>query len=248
MTRASNVIAAFHPEVKISGYTSGDGTIEFYNRIRSLLKPTMVVLDFGAGRGAWLEEDPCEFSVRTRTIRGQVARYVGCDVDTAVLHNSSLDERVVIDTGKPLPFADGQFDIIISDYTLEHIGEPRELASELCRVLRSGGWICARTPNKYGYISILTRLVGNASHSRILRFAQPGRKERDVFPTHFRLNTLRALRKYFPPSDFEHMTYRYEAEPSYFFNSRVVFWLMSAVNKVLPRQFSSTLLVFLRKK
>lgn len=242
------IVARYHPEVRVSGYTSSDGTIEFYNRIRSLLKPDMHVLDFGAGRGAWVEEDPCEYSRQTRTIRGSVARYVGCDVDPAILQNPSLDEGILLEIGKPLPFADHEFDVIVSDYTFEHLAAPREIAAELARVLKPGGWICARTPNKYGYISVLARLAGNASHSRILRFAQPGRKEQDVFPTVFRMNSMRALRACFPSTVFEHLTYRYEAEPAYFFNSRAVFRLMSAVNRVLPRVFSSTLLVFLRKK
>ena len=155
---------------------------------------------------------------------------------------------MVIEIGRPLPFKDQEFDLIVSDYTFEHVSNSDEVASELDRILKPGGWICARTPNKWGYVSLLTRMIKSKSHARVLKKAQPDRKEIDVFPTSFKMNTRRSLRRYFDPQRFEHFTYYYESEPRYFFNSKVIFWMMSTFNRFLPSMFRSNLFIFIRKK
>ncbi len=114
--------------------------------------------------------------------------------------------------------------------------------------MKRGGWICARTPNKYCLISLATRAIHNSHHSLLLRWAQPERKAIDVFPTVFKLNSKRAIATWFGPDVFDDFTYRYEAEPSYFFNNRAVFALMLLINRLLPPTIKSRLFVFLRKK
>lgn len=241
-------MASWFPEVGAGGFTSLDGTVEFYGRINALLQPAMTVLDFGAGRGAGLQDDPSSFRKALRTIKGKVAKVVACDVDEAVLGNPGADEAIVIQPDTPLPFANGTFDLIVSDFVFEHIADPAFVSGELRRILKPGGWICARTPNKYCLISLLTRLIHNSKHSRILRQVQPERHETDIFPTVFKLNSKRAIATWFTPVAFDNFTCRYEAEPSYFFNNRAVFALMLLINRLSPSVMKSGLFVFLRKK
>lgn len=243
-----NLLSSFYPEVEISGYTSVDGTIEFYNRVNSILDSSMHVLDYGAGRAAWYEDDICAFRKRTRTLKGKVKNLVGCDIDGAILDNNSVDEQIKIDDEKSLPFKDCSFDMIISDYTFEHITSPDVTAKELHRVLKKGGWICARTPNKYSYISIITRIIKNKFHARILKHAQPDRKGTDVFPTSFKLNSMRKISKNFAKEYFDNYTYRYEAEPAYHFNSKLIFTIFLFINKISPSFLKGNLFIFLRKK
>jgi ubiquinone/menaquinone biosynthesis C-methylase UbiE len=162
--------------------------------------------------------------------------------------NPSVDIAVTSGPGEPLPFDDASFDLVIADYVLEHVEEPTRIAREIRRILKPGGWLCARTPNKWGYISIGTRVVKNTVHSRVLRWAQPGRKEQDIFPTCFRLNTMRAIRRYFPDSDFRHFSYFYQAEPSYHFDSSLVFSIMRLIDWLAPARLSANLFVFLQRQ
>ena len=182
------------------------------------------------------------------TLRGKVKKVIACDVDEVVLSNPGADEAVVIQPDAPLPFADDAFDLIISDFVFEHIDNPLLVSSELRRILKPGGWICARTPNQYCLISLLAQWVHSAGHSRILRWAQPERHEVDIFPTVYKLNSKRAIATWFPPDTFDNFTYRYEAEPSYFFNNRAVFALMLLINWLTPPVMKSGLFVFLRKR
>ena len=219
----SSVVSHFYPELNISGYTSVDGTVEFYGRLNSIIDESKTVLDFGAGRAAWFEDDPCHYRRSLRNIRERAGKVVGCDIDDAIFQNNSVDEQVKINLGERLPFEDHSFDVIVSDYTFEHIANPSEVADEFHRILRPGGWICARTPNKYSYISVLTRLIKNTHHAGVLKYAQTKRKEIDVFPTTFLLNSKGDVSKYFDSSRYKDYTYRYEAEPAYYFNSKWVF-------------------------
>ena len=49
MKKSNQIMAGWFPEVGAGGFTSLDGTIEFYTRINALLMPGMTVLDFGGG-------------------------------------------------------------------------------------------------------------------------------------------------------------------------------------------------------
>lgn len=248
MKQSTKIELAWFPEVGAGGFTSLDGTIEFYSRINALLKPDMAVLDFGAGRGAELMDGDSSYKKRLMTLKGKVAKVIACDVDEAVMDNPGADEKVVIQEDVSLLFADETFDLIISDFVFEHIEIPALVAAELQRILKPGGWICARTPNKYCLISLVTRIIHNSQHTRLLRRVQPERKSSDVFPTAFKLNSMRDINTWFKLDAFDNFTYRYEAEPSYFFNNRFVFALMLMVNRLTPSMMKSGLFVFLRKK
>ena len=245
---SQQVTAHFHPEMGISPYTGIDGTVEFYGRVKSILEPDMKVLDFGAGRGQWAEEQRGNYWKETHRLKGHAQFVVGCDVDAAIFENTEVDEAVQIDPDENLPFNDEEFDLIVSDFTFEHIQNSEHVAIQLARILKPGGWLCARTPNKYGYKSIATQLVGNSGLKQILLGkVQPDRDSVDMFPTVFKLNTKRQLKKHFPDNQFSHFVYYYFSEPSYFFNSKFLYWTMSVFDRLLPKCLYSNLFIFIRK-
>lgn len=248
MSKSSQILSTWFPESGAGGFTSLDGTLEFYSRINALLSPAMVVLDFGAGRGAALTDGTIAFKKNLMSLRGKVMKVIACDVDDSVLENPGADEAVVIQPDLALPFEDQTFDMILCDFVFEHIADPELVSRELKRVLKPRGWLCARTPNKYCLISVATRLIRNSMHSRVLSVVQPERRSFDVFPTKFRLNTRRDIQRWFRPEVFDDFTYRYEAEPSYFFNSSLIFALMLFINWLSPPVMKSGLFIFLRKK
>ncbi len=57
----------------------------------------------------------------------------------------------VVADGHQLPFKDGIFDAVILEAVLEHVREPKMVVSEVHRVLRKGGRICAGVPFIQGY-------------------------------------------------------------------------------------------------
>ena len=50
-----------------------------------------------------------------------------------------------------LPFADGAFEIVLSQETVEHVPDPFRAVREMARVLRSGGILYLQAPFVIGY-------------------------------------------------------------------------------------------------
>ena len=158
-----SVLEGLFPEVGAGGFTRMEARIQFYSRVRALLEPDHHVLEFGAGRGKfhYLESDPIK---RITDISRIPARYALFDVDPVVLENPTSEDRHVAAVGEHLPFEDDSFDIVVAWMVLEHITAPDFYARELGRVLKPGGWLCAVTPNKWGYFSVGARVIPERLH------------------------------------------------------------------------------------
>ncbi len=246
-SRLADCKRRFYPESVAGGFSHVDGTVAFYTRINALLQPEMAVLDFGAGRGRAVQEDPIAYRRKLQTLQGKCRHLIGVDVDEAVLQHPRLDEIHVIAEQGPLPLADNSVDLIVSDATFEHITHPEAMAPELGRVLKPGGWLCVRTPNRWGYIGLGANLIPNRWHVALLKYLQPHRKAVDVFPTAYRLNTARAIKRYFPAHSWDHYVYGHFAEPAYFGTSALLWALVLLSYRLTPAVCGPTLMVFLQK-
>ena len=136
---------------------------------------------------------------------------------------------------------------MVSDFTFEHVEDAEWAGHELGRVLRPGGWLCARTPNKWGYIGMAARAVPNGLHNRVLSVLQPRKKVEDTFPTAYRMNTRRALERCFPSPAFTHHSYLHDAEPAYAGTSTAAWRLFQALHAVTPPPLRSMHHVFVHK-
>src|SRR5688572_28971631 len=120
-----------HPERGVAGFSKSDGTILFYNFVKAAVcrLDARRVLDFGAGRGGTFDS-PVRWRRELQDLRQFGAEVWAADVDPAVTSHPASHHQVVLEPGSPLPFADGFFDLIVSDWTFEHIEEPERAASE----------------------------------------------------------------------------------------------------------------------
>lgn len=210
--------------------------------MKAFARPEHRVLDLGAGRGAWFDDDTSDYRRQIRALKGHVNEVIAADVDDAVMKNQSSDRNVVFD--QKLPLADGSVDIVIADYVLEHVQDPAGFASEIRRLLRPSGLFCARTPHKYNYIAMGARAVPNRMHSDYLQKIQPKRKSRDVFPAAYKLNTIKAIRSHFP--DSENLSYIFRSEPSYCFRDKRISALLKVAHHVSASWFSGNIFAFLQ--
>ncbi|WP_404335694.1 class I SAM-dependent methyltransferase [Sphingomonas sp. MMS12-HWE2-04] len=236
----------FFPETALAGFSHLDGTVGMYTQVAAMLRPTDVVLEFGAGRGANILSDPSPYRQWLQTLKGRCARVAGCDLDPVVLQNPFLDDATVLQPGQPLPYTNDTFDLILSNNVFEHVDDAETAAAELLRVLKPGGVLCASTPNKFGYVALMAMLVKNTHHSKVLARVQPHRLPEDVFPTRYRMNTPRTLRRLFGRAA-EVIVYATSAEPSYHFNNALIYRAFMILHRLLPRSLGATLIVFVRK-
>ena len=229
----------------IGGFDCGDGTIDFYLRIGSLLTYNSKVVDLGAGRAGWYEDDVCEVRRSVRYLRAEGRTIIAADVDEAVLDNKACDKRVVFQPGMSLDIDPGSVDLVIADFVLEHIDDAGSFFSQVDSCLKSGGWFCARTPYKFSYVAVFARLIENGLHQRVLSWIQPDRKIQDIFPTSYKLNTNSDIERVF--RGWENNTFMFRAQPAYFFGSKKMYNAQSFVHRLLPCWLSGNLFIFLRK-
>lgn len=241
-----------HPEIVVDNFSSIDCDLTFYSLIRALCKRHNIadVIDYGAGRNRYAQDfDPARDSyllLDLRDLRYGGAQVTATDVAPEVLTHPTSHHQHVIDPAKALPFADSSFDLIVSDYVFEHVEDPATVAVELQRVLRPGGWILVRTPNRFGYLKIAASLVPNRMHNAALRSVQPHRKAVDTFPTFYRLNSRRQMTEHFKDCSVNAMTDSWE--PAYFFGRVWLYKIFRAVHKLLPKGLGTASIFILRKR
>lgn len=243
-----NWVDKLFPETRFGGFSPVDGTIAFYLRVNSLLKPSDIVLDVGCGRGAY-KEDPVRIRKELRILRGKVKRVIGLDPDPQAASNPFLDEFILLENpNDKWPVTEGAVDLVISDWTLEHVEKPALFFSEICRVLRPGGFFCARTTNSWGYVAVFSRIIPEPYHVRLLRRLQPKREVQDIFPTRYRCNSIPLLKKYLSNYGFDGVVIGYPGLPAYLHFSFLLTVLGYFYESHIPPFLRHTLMIFAQKK
>ena len=227
----------------LGGFHPYDGTIDFYNRIDSILTKNLRVLNLGAGRGSWYHLDRSPKRRSLLDVASKVGEMLGADLDPEVLNNPTTHENFLITDGV-LPFGNEYFDLVICDWVFEHIENVDIFTAELIRVLRPGGFLAARTPHFLNVTHIGQLLIPDKFHSKALSLLQPNRELRDHFKIYYRLNMHRVISRYF--RGFQDFSYLHVSEPAYYLNRRFIYRILSYLQFTFPILFSN-LHIFLRK-
>lgn len=236
-----------YAEYDAGGFAPSAHFVSFYNRVNALVGAASTVLDYGAGRGKFSEME-VGWKLHLCSLKGRCSRFIGADVDPVVLSNPMTDENLIIGADGRIPLPDRSVDVITSWAVFEHVANPQVVAGELDRILRPGGWICAWTPNKWGYVGIAARAVPASLQQQVLRYVGvDGRKEIDVFPVAYRMNTRRALKRLFPTDRFQHHVGIHNGPPGYHAGSIVLARLIQVYGTLMPPAARAMLHVFLRK-
>ena len=87
------------------------------------------------------------------TVHLGAERITAADVSAVALERARRQERIAaednvveLEPDAPLPFGDGEFDLVLCAETIEHIRDLQLLLSEARRVLRPGGTLAITTP------------------------------------------------------------------------------------------------------
>jgi SAM-dependent methyltransferase len=84
---------------------------------------------------------------------------------TAVDIAPQYPDALRVDANLPLPFADGQFDLVWCAEVIEHLKDPAFTISEIRRVLKTSGKLVLTTPNQGCWIFQLLERLGISSAS-----------------------------------------------------------------------------------
>jgi SAM-dependent methyltransferase len=113
---------------------------------------------------------------------------VGLDYDfESVRRHATIANRSRGDIGA-LPFRAESFDLVTANMVVEHLDNPERQFREVARVLRPNGIFLYHTPNADNYQVRLARIVPESLKAMMANVLE-GRRNEDVFPTHYRANT-----------------------------------------------------------
>jgi ubiquinone/menaquinone biosynthesis C-methylase UbiE len=206
---------------------------QYHDSVATVTDSTTHLLDIGCGRMSLAEEAV------------KVANYtVGIDLmHTDLLENRTLHAKAMANAAT-LPFPDASFDVLISQWVVEHFDSPTIAFREMNRVLRPGGHLVFLTTNANNYIPLFSRLVPDSAQKflihRILR-----RPTHESFPTFFRANTRRAIQRIAQDTDYIIDTIDYIGNPFYMAFNVPLFRLALLFEKITDRKSLNSLKLYL---
>jgi SAM-dependent methyltransferase len=165
----------------------GSSQESYFEMLEQFLATAPLWLDVGCGREIvprWFH--PRRFARASESV-ARAKTVVGLDFDFASLKDNQLACRICGDAGA-LPFAEGCFDLVTANMVVEHLDAPVAWLREVARVLKPGGVLVFHTPNVLSPVVAVGALAPDWIKERAVGLVE-GRKEQDVFPTRYRLNT-----------------------------------------------------------
>ncbi|MEO0769682.1 MAG: methyltransferase domain-containing protein [Cyanobacteria bacterium J06649_4] len=184
------------------------------------------ILDIGCGRrsdlGKYLRENHYQATLH------------GADLDTNAQKNEDLDRLFLCDVAD-MPFQDGSYDIVFSQFLLEHVEDSQRAISSIARVTASGGLATLIIPNPTAPAAWITKLTPYSFHVFFKRRIQGFyNASADTFPTTFDFKTIKTLQQQMSDAGFTAIAIDYVPEIYYRFRLRPgLIHLAMAYTKVL---------------
>lgn len=195
----------------------------FKGQVLSCLSPSAVVLDAGCGNGHMCDHD----------YKARAMKVIGIDVCGDLSRNRFLHHAVSGDLAA-LPLRDGTIDLILCRYVAEHLPGPSRVFNEFSRVLREGGNLVLLTPNRWHYVSLISRFTPFGFHRWFNSLY--GVAEEDTFPTFYRANSRGRIRRLAEESGLRVSTLQMiETSPNYLEFSRVLYRIGIAYERLVNR-------------
>lgn len=158
---------------------------EYARVVKSHVTGTTRWLELGCGHQLW----PEWISGQAETAR-RAALLVGLDPDADSLKQNPFVHRRVV--GLQLPFRDGAFNLVTANMVFEHLEDPVAVLGDIRRVLAPGGVCIFHTANALYWQTALGRSLPQFLKNVLVQFSE-GRDGKDVYPTHYRVNTEQSV-------------------------------------------------------
>lgn len=192
--------------------------------------PQAAVLEVGAGRG--------NFGYPQR-IRDHVGRLAGVDPDPRIQENPFVQERYQCSLEEFAGQSASRFDCVYAFYVLEHLTDPQQFFQSCHRLLSDQGVFLAATPNSWHYFGAAAKAARRLGvEERVLQWARGAAVDTYHYPTQYRANSVRAIRRLLEAAGFR------EVEFTMLDNPERTECYFPRLLRVLPRAYSRLVYAF----
>lgn len=210
------------PDSLVKIYQGGKSISDIYWRILNLMvKHEMIVLDLGAGEKGMIS-----------LFKDRKLKIIGFDISAQQLKkNRNLTYRVCGDA-QQLPFKDECVHIIISQWLVEHLPNPKCFYKESRRILKKSGFLIAVTNSLFCPLMLFNAVMPEFIRDRIKKKALPKEIKEDTFPTYYRANTRLRIKKIAKEVGFETATIKFASDLSFFIFNKTIFAILIIFDQI----------------
>lgn len=169
--------------------------------ISKLVVPGCAWADVGCGRDIFPS-----FPERAQELAARAGYVYGIDPDPNIKQNKLINDGFqgpVEDCPVTRPF-----DLITLRMVAEHIAQPDRVLDRIAAMTKPGALVVVYTPNKWSPMSLGAAILPFRMHHPLKHLLWKT-EERDTFPTVFKLNTRRDLRRCFGRHGFTEVHFQY---------------------------------------
>lgn len=185
-----------------------------------------VFVDLGGGRR-------CEYAAMVPDDRP--IRVIAADISAEELaNNHDVEEKVVADVSKGLPFADGEVDLLVSRVLLEHVDGVKSAVEHIARVVKPGGRTIHFMPGRYSLFALAGRLLPFDSLLGLLHLARPDTVGAVEFEVHYDHTEPVAIERIFRAAGFRQVSVDWTpAQADYFKPLAPLYLLVVAYERIV---------------
>jgi SAM-dependent methyltransferase len=214
------------PRMRLAaGYFTPDDYYEAL--VAKLVQPGCAWADVGCGRDTFPSHPDL-----ARELSRRAGLMFGIDPDDNIAENTLVTERFQGPIEECV--TDRRFDVITLRMVAEHIVDPDRALAKLAELLKPHGLIVFYTPYKWSPMSILATVIPFRLHNPLKQLIWRS-ETRDTFPTAYKLNTRRHLRRLGARQALEEVYFAYLDDCRVTGRFRFLNWLEIKMCKILNR-------------
>lgn len=180
-----------------------------------------VVVDIGGGRS-------CHFAASRPP--GAGTRIVAVDAAADELaQNKDVDETVVADASRELPFPSDSVDLLVSRMTLEHLPDVSSFVRESARILKPGGWCVYLFAGRNAPYAVVNRVLPPGVATWLIHLLKPGTEGVLGFRAYYDHCSPSAIEKVLREAGFEEVTVEVDYTQAPYFDFFVPLYTLAAV-------------------
>lgn len=203
------------------------------------------IADIGGGRR-------CHYADR-RSARS-TARIVAVDIsEDELAFNRDVEEKIVADVTKALPFSEASVDLITSRALLEHVPDSESFLRNCATSLRPGGHLLTLFSSKFAPSAVANQILPNRVSAFLLRALIPDSQGRLGFRAYYDRTYYSKVRTMLDSQGFDVVDVRLSYYQSPYFEFFAPLFVLSAfyelfVYRLRLKNLASTILVVARKR